>query len=448
MQKQIDKFEQINFLKSQMKLSILSNFLPLDIIDKFKEANPKKFRERLYPLDIVLQTMLYQAVNEDKSEQNAVLFLSEYYKTLREKIHEQEAKAIENSLNLTKKRGRPKSLRVKTQKSKLHEISINTASYNESKKRFPLEIVKSIAEHINIPTNKDCLWNGHRVYIADGTTCDTVDNEELREYFMPDGVNPKVSLPIMKLEGLIDLYSGMIVGIAIDNYRSSEHRMLKSLYDIIPKNTIILGDDLYSSFSEMCYCQNKGCDIIAHGKHLRIDKIVRIISAKDVIVEWKANQRPDWFSPNDFLPKLMKVRRVSYKDPKNPKKELYIYTTLIDENKYSSNDIIALYASRWDIEIGFREIKKILKMEHLRGKTVEMVKKEIYSHWIVYNIIRLIMYKAYTEEDANFFSLREELQAKFAIYQNKDYNLDKLGRSCIRKSPGRYGFNVKEKDEE
>jgi hypothetical protein len=446
MQKQIDQIEQINFLKSQLKLSVLSSYLPLQLIEEYKSSSPQKFRERLYPLDVILQTMLFQAISEDKSEQNAVIFLSEYYKNLREVHDEQESFLKDNLKNQPKRRGRPTKHLVKIQKSKLQDISINTASYNESKKRFPLELIIKIVENLQTPANKDNLWNGHRVFVADGTNCDTVDNKELREYFMPEDAHAKASLPIVKIEGLVDLQSGLIVALDINNYRSSEGRMLKVLYSKIPKGTIILGDDLYSSYSHLCYSQSKGCDIIAQGKHIRNDKIVRIINSQDAIVEWRIYKRPSWFSPEDFLPKTMNVRRITYKNPKNPNKELYIYTTLTNELKYSANDIIALYVGRWDIEIGFREIKKILKMEHLRGKTVEMVKKEIYSHWIAYNIIRLLMYKVYTEKDANFFSLREELQTEFAIYQNKDYNIDRVGRSYIRKSPGRYGTYIKEKE--
>ncbi|MDP1552631.1 MAG: hypothetical protein Q8M06_06430, partial [Methanobacteriaceae archaeon] len=94
----------------------------------------------------------------------------------------------------------------------------------------------------------------------------------------------------------------------------------------------------------------------------------------------------------------------------------------------------------------FREIKKILRMEHLRGKTVEMVKKEVYAHWIVYNIIRLIMYKACVKNNDNFFSLGEAFQTEYTIYKNKDYNLDSLGRAYFRKSPGRYGRSINKEE--
>lgn len=441
-----NQIEQINYLKTQLKMSVISEYIPFHVIDEYKQTIKKKFRERIYSLEIILQAMLFQAINEDKSEQNVVLYLSEYYSQLQKKLLNQESELTEKYQNQEKRRGRPRKKHLKVQKSKLKEISINTASYDESKKRMPLQLMVKTVESIEIPTKEENLWNGHRVFISDGTNCDTVDNKELREYFMPDGINQKASLPIIKIEGLIDLYSGMIVDLEMDNFSSSESRMLKELYRSVPPGTIIMGDDLYSSYSHMCYSKNRGCDIIAQGKHKRSDKIIKSINSNDCIVEWKIRKRPAWFTDEDYLPPTIQVRRISFKNPRFPKSELYIYTTLLDENKYKANDIIALYLSRWDIEIGFREIKKILKMDHLRGKTVEMVKKEVYAHWIVYNIIRLIMYNASVKNNDNFFSLGEAFQTEYSIYKNKDYNLDKLGRTYIRKSPGRYGNNINKEE--
>lgn len=303
------------------------------------------------------------------------------------------------------------------------------------------EIVKSM----DISDRDKNLWHGHNVLIADGTTLDTFDNKELRDYFMPDGVNQKASLPIVKVEGLIDLYTGMIVDMEIDNYRSSESRMLKVLYRSIPAGSIILGDDLYSSYSHLCYSKNKGCDIIAQGKHARNDKIIQVNGDNDTTVEWRIYKRPAWFSEDDSLPERMQVRRIIFTDPRNPKHKLCIYTTLTDVKKYQSVDIIALFTSRWDIEVGFREIKVVMKMEHLRNKSVSMVMKEIYSYWIANNIIRKLMYKVYSEDGVNFFSLREKLQIEYSNHKNELYNLDKLGRTYVRKSSGRYGSRTQEK---
>lgn len=445
---QREHLEKIDFMKSNLGLSLLMEYLPLNVIEEYKKEHIKKYRERLYSLEIIVQAMLFQAVSDDKSDQNAVLFLSEYYRTLQENYQTKTAFLSEQSKLSPKKRGRPLKRLIKIQKSKLSDVSVNTASYNEAKQRLPLELLQKIFKRIEIPCTANNLWHGHRVLIADGTNLDTYDNKELRDYFMPDGVNKKASLPIVKVEGLIDLSTGMIVDIEIDNYRSSESRMLKALYRSIPSGSLLLGDDLYSSYSHMCYCQSHGCDIIAQGKHERNDKIIQVLGENDVIVEWHISKLPAWFTEEDILPKKMQIRRIIFTDPRNPKYKLCLYTTLKDSKKYKAVDIIALFASRWDIEIGFREIKTIMKMEHLRSKSVAMIEKEILTYWIVYNIIRKIMYMVYTKDDTSFFSLREKLQIEYTNYKNQLYNLDKLGRSYIRKSPGRYAKDPSEKAKE
>jgi len=445
---QREHFEKIDFMKSNLELSLLTEYLPLNVIDEYKKEHGKKYRERLYPLEIIVQAMLFQAISDDKSEQNAVLFLSEYYHALQQNYQNKISELTEQSKLSPKKRGRPLKKLIKIQKSKLSEVSVNTASYNEAKQRMPLELLQKIVKSIEIPGVENNLWHGHRVLIADGTNLDTYDNKELRDYFMPNGVNKNASLPIVKIEGLIDLYTGMIVDIEIDNYRSSESRMFKSLYRSIPSGSIILGDDLYSSYSHLCYCISQGCEIIAQGKHERNEKIIQVLGENDVIVEWHISKRPAWFTDADVLPKTMQVRRIIFTDPRNPKYKLCLYSTLMNPQKYKAVDIIALFTSRWDIEIGFREIKTVMKMEHLRSKSVAMIAKEILSYWIAYNIIRKIMNMAYTMDDANFFSLREKLQIEYSNYKNQLYNLDKLGRSYIRKSPGRYAKNPSEKAKE
>lgn len=443
---QIDQIEKIDYLKTTLTMSVLDKFIPYHLIENFKKNNPKQFRERIYSLDVALQGMLYQAISDDKSDQNAVFFISKQFKIQRESYLKKESEDQEKLQLEKKKRGRPRKTINKIQQSKLAPVSVNTASYSEAKQRFPLELMEEIAENIkNIP-KKVNLWHGHRVYIVDGTTLDTPDYKELREHFMPDGVQPNASLPIVKMEGLIDLFGGMLIDVFIDNFRSSEGKMFKVLYRSIFPGTIILGDDLYSSYSHMWYCRSKRCDMIARGKHKRNDILIRKIDSNDSIVQWRIYKRPAWFSEEDNFPKTMEVRRIKYQHPIT-NNDIYIYTTLIDEIKYPAVDIIALFVSRWDIEICFKDIKKTMKMEHLRSKSIDMIYKEIYSYLIVYNIIRLIMYIAYYENDTGFFSLRKAVQKSFTDYQNHYYNLDKLGRSYSRKSHGRYDRNNKKENQ-
>ena len=434
------KIDQISGIKLNFDIGIIGKYLPSGLIEEYKKKSQKKYRERLFGMNEVLIGMLYQALNEDKSEQSALMYLREHYNKLREEIKEIEKGLFkEKEEQPEKKRGRPRKRFIKIQKSKLKEISLNTSSYDEARQRFPLELTKLIFERIKPELKEEKLWHGHKVYIVDGSSCKTVDTSELRTYFMPkQDINPQ-PLPIMRIEVLIDMYGGYIVEAETDNYNSSEGRMLRKMHHSIPSQTILLADDLYSGYGHIAFSQDKGVHLIVRGKHHREEKIVQKYSDNDVVVEWKSHQNPRWFLEGDKLPRVITVRRISYKDPEHPDKVAYLYTTLLSAEKYKATDILALYLSRWDIEIGLREIKTVLNMEYLRGKTVNMVLKEFYLYLILYNIIRIIMIESIGNNKADFFSHRKAIQRDSSVYKIEGGYVDRLGRSYAKKSPGRYG---------
>jgi hypothetical protein len=435
------KIDQIINLKTNFEMGIIGKYIPKEIIEEFKKKSSKQYRERIFGLNEVLNGMLYQALNEDKSEQNAVMYIAENYNKLREEIKTiQDSSTLKKSDNPEKKRGRPRKHLFKIQKSKLKEISLNTSSYDEARQRFPLELSRHIFKSIKPEFKEEKLWHGHKVYIVDGTSCKMVDTAGLRNYFMPRLDSNPQPLPIMRLEVLIDMYGGYLVDVETDNYNSSEGRMLRRMYPSIPEQTILLADDLYSSYGHLAFSQSKGVHIIARGKHNRKEKIVHKYSDNDIIVEWKSHQDPRWFEEGDVLPGTLLVRRISFKDPEHPDKTAYLYTTLLDAQKYSAEDILALFFCRWDIEIGMREIKIILNMEYLRGKTVNMVMKELYSYLILYNIIRIMMIESLGNNNADFFSHGKTIQRGSSVHKVESGYVDRLGRSYARKSHGRYGF--------
>jgi hypothetical protein len=53
-----------------------------------------------------------------------------------------------------------------------------------------------------------------------------------------------------------------------------------------------------------------------------------------------------------------------------------------------------LYRARWNAELDLRSLKQTLQMDVLRCKTPELVRKEIWTHLLAYNLIRTIMAQA------------------------------------------------------
>jgi hypothetical protein len=67
---------------------------------------------------------------------------------------------------------------------------------------------------------------------------------------------------------------------------------------------------------------------------------------------------------------------------------LVVVTTLCDAEEYTSKEIAELYRDRWLAELDIRAIKITLAMDVLRCKTPEMVRREVWTHLLAYNLIR------------------------------------------------------------
>ncbi len=126
----------------------------------------------------------------------------------------------------------------------------------------------------------------------------------------------------------------------------------------------------------------------------------------DRLILWeKPKRKTKDISREDFdsIPKELVLREIHYYIciPGFRTKEIIVVTTLIDAVKYPVSAILDLYDSRWEAEINLRHIKTTLGMDILSCQTPEMVRKEIYTYLLVYNLLRSVMYEAGTTFDRN-----------------------------------------------
>ncbi len=63
--------------------------------------------------------------------------------------------------------------------------------------------------------------------------------------------------------------------------------------------------------------------------------------------------------------------------------QFVVVTTLTDAEHYAKDEIATLFRQRWHVELDLRNIKISLQMDDLRGMTPEMVRREIWAHWLV-----------------------------------------------------------------
>lgn len=98
----------------------------------------------------------------------------------------------------------------------------------------------------------------------------------------------------------------------------------------------------------------------------------------------------------DALPDFLTVRelRVSVEQPGFRTKLIIVVTTLLDPQEFAMSDLAQLYRTRWHQELDLRSIKTTLQMDILRCKSQELVRKELWTQILAYNLIRSVMAQA------------------------------------------------------
>jgi len=97
-------------------------------------------------------------------------------------------------------------------------------------------------------------------------------------------------------------------------------------------------------------------------------------------------------------------------------KTIIVVTTLLDAKIYTKAQLAELYRLRWTVEVDLKHLKTTLQMEILRGKSPEMVRKELYVHLLAYNLLRSLMMQAAQTQSVS--PLRLSLQGTRQHFRN------------------------------
>jgi hypothetical protein len=100
------------------------------------------------------------------------------------------------------------------------------------------------------------------------------------------------------------------------------------------------------------------------------------------------------------LPESITLRQfdVEIEDRDGSIKTLTLVSTILDP-AISDAELAQLYKQRWNCEVDLRSIKCSMQLDVLRGKTPEMIRKEIYCHVLAYNLLRGVMLESATKAE-------------------------------------------------
>jgi hypothetical protein len=286
--------------------------------------------------------------------------------------------------------------------SGLEPCSPNTASYCNARGRIPTAVLRDLAKRtageLQAGTPERWKWNGRRVFIADGSHVSMPDTPQNQaSYPQPEVQQPGIGFPLARLTVLLSLATGACHDLAIAAYAgkgTGETTLLRQMYDTLKSGDVVLADALFDDYFIACELRQRGIELVARAQYQRVGtQTVRSGPDGDVIV-WQRPNKPHGMKGEQYrtYPKSLVMRQVSVdaRDKDNRVEQFRVVTTILDAS-IGGGQIGDLYERRWEGEVDIRSIKSTMKMDVLRCKTPEMVRKEIWAHLLAYNLLRTVM---------------------------------------------------------
>jgi Transposase DDE domain len=286
--------------------------------------------------------------------------------------------------------------------------SAETGAYCQARKRLPESFFADVARHTGraLDANADpqWLWKRRRVYIYDGSSVSMPDTEENQaEYPQPGTQKRGLGFPLARIAAIFSLACGAVLDVGICRYAGkgqSELGLLRTLWDLFLPGDVLLADRLMCAWTEMVMLKQRGVDCVCRLTSHRTADFRRgqRLGKGDHVVRWEKPQKPRSIDRQtyDALPEFLLVRecRVQVKQPGFRVQSFIVATTLLDADIFSKDELATLYLARWQAELDLRSLKETMQMRVLRCKTPELVRKELWTHILAYNLIRTIMAQA------------------------------------------------------
>lgn len=347
--------------------------LPARQIHQAVRASGATFRERIFTPAITLWTFLSQVLDPNHSCRQAVARL----------------------------------LAFRTARG-LAPCSRDTGAYCKARARLPEEALTRLTRQTgrqlleNAPA--EWLWKGRRVKVVDGTGLSMPDTPANQKAYPQSATIPAgVGFPLLRLVVVFSLAVGTVLDAVLGRFHgkgTGEVSLFRSLDDVLEPGDVLLADRLYATFWDIARALARGVDVVMrlHAGRARPYFRGRGHRTDNRRVWWHKPQRPAWLTPAEYdaLPEWLRLRalRVDVRQRGFRTRQLVLVTTLTDADTYAAADLAELYRRRWQAELDLRALKQTLQMDILRGQTPALVRKEVWAHLLVYNVVRAVMAQA------------------------------------------------------
>jgi len=255
------------------------------------------------------------------------------------------------------------------------------------------EVVVPVAEQ----GTPGAWYRGWRVMSLDGSTLDVSDTQpNARAFGRPGssrGVNATGAFPQLRLVGMLENGTHVIVGAEFGPYGTSENELAVAVLPRLTGEMLCLADRGFLGFDLWRTASATGAALVWRASSS---------FGLPVLERWadgsyRSELRWNYFcTSTDRRPIPVRVVEYTVVGVPKSKASYRLVTNILEPERAPAEELAALYHERWEIETAFDEFKTHLRGSGrvLRSKTPELVRQEAWGFLLAHFALRALMHEA------------------------------------------------------
>jgi len=260
------------------------------------------------------------------------------------------------------------------------------SSWSDRRLRLPWEIFAELMRRALRPRatarqHREAFWRGWRVVALDGTQFSLINTPQITATLQKARTRRgRAAFAKITTAVLLELGLHNPLAAAIGRHGESEWALAQRLLAQLPRRALVLGDRLYGvaafAVQARAACARVGSHFLLRAGRSTKPRLIKRLRDGSRLMKIAVRQRG---RPGRIL-QWLEVReiRVRVGRPGARPHELRLWTSLLEPDAAPALELARLYASRWEHELYFREVKRQLRRTAvLQSHTVETGAQEI-----------------------------------------------------------------------
>lgn len=243
-------------------------------------------------------------------------------------------------------------------------------------------------------------WRGLTLHGIDGTTLRVPDSAENWAAFggqCGNGTRNGSAYPLVRMVAVMTLRSHLLSAVHFANYATGETTLSDGFWNELPDNSLTIADRNFLVADDLTRLERSGNNRhwLTRAKSTTKLRVLKRLGRDDNLVEITLSDQTRRLHPE--LPLVWTARAITYQ--RKGFRPSTLLTSLLDRDHFPPDEIVTLYHERWDIELGYDEIKTHLleREEAIRSRTPAGVRQELWGIALGYNLVRVEMARVANE---------------------------------------------------